>query len=199
MEAYISDSDNRKQAVVEIFAQNGRQFLPLWELLIDAEQQLHDFAHGMGVAAIEGLLELSARQLAGVSHPGKAAARSAPQGKVRRHGRQNGVVVMGKSTLRVKRPRLRTLPDVAGQTAEVPPPAYAALQNDPELAGRVLAVTLGGGVSTRKYHKTLDPTADAVGISKSAGQPGTQESHDHGPGTGPGAGDPRGRNSGGLY
>lgn len=165
MKAYIPDSDNRKQAVVEFFANGTQQCLPLLELLIDAKQQLHDFAHTVGVAAIEGLLELSARQLAGAPHPGKAAAVAAP-GRVRRHGHQDGVVVMAKSKLRVKRPRLRTLPDAAGKTTEVPPPAYAALQNDSALASRVLAVALGGGVSTRKYEKTLDQTAGAVGISK---------------------------------
>ncbi len=88
-------------------------------------------------------------------------------GTVRRHGHQKGVVVMGKSKFRVQRPRLRTLPDAAGRTLEVEPPAYAALKHDPKLAGRVMDVALGGGVSTRKYKKTLDQTADAVGISKS--------------------------------
>lgn len=169
MEAYIPDSDNRKQAVVEFFVSNGQQFLPIMDLLIDAKEQLHTFAHSVGVAAIEGLLELSASQLAGQRHPGKAVAAPAASGHgaVRRHGHQKGVVVMGKSKLRVKRPRLRTIPDDAGKTAEVEPPAYAALKRDPKLADRVMAVTLGGGVSTRKYQKTLDQTADAVGISKS--------------------------------
>jgi putative transposase len=169
MEAYIPDSDNRKQAIVEFFARNGQQFLPIMELLVDAKQQLHDFAHGVGVAAIEGLLELSASQLAGEPHPGKAIAAPAASGHgaVRRHGHQKGVVVLGKSKLRVQRPRLRTIPDDAGKTAEVEPPAYAALKHDPQLADRVMAVTLGGGVSTRKYKKTLDQTTDAVGISKS--------------------------------
>ncbi len=169
MEAYIPDSDSRKQAVVEFFAKSGQQFLPIMELLIDAKQQLHDFAHGVGVAAIEGLLELSASKLAGMPHPGKAAPAPADSvhGTVRRHGHQKGVVVMGKSKFRVQRPRLRTLPDAAGRTLEVEPPAYAALKHDPKLAGRVMDVALGGGVSTRKYKKTLDQTADAVGISKS--------------------------------
>lgn len=164
MKAYIPDSDDRKQAVVEFFARNGQEFLPILDLLIDAKQQLHDFTHAVGVAAIEGLLELSASELAGEPHPGKAS----PPGSVRRHGHQNGVVVMGKSKLRVKRPRLRSIPGAQDKTREVEPPAYAALKNDPALAGRVMEVALGGGVSTRKYKKTLDITAGAVGISKSA-------------------------------
>lgn len=169
-QAYIPDSDSRKQAVVEFFAQNGQQFLPILELLIDAREQLHEFTQAVGVSAIEGLLELSASELAGQRHPGKAATAPAGStaGPVRRHGHQKGVVVLGKSKRRVQRPRLRTLPDAAGKTLEVEPPAYAALKKDPKLAGRVMEVALSGGVSTRKYQKTLDSTADAVGISKSA-------------------------------
>ncbi len=169
MEAYIPDSDSRKQAVVEFFAGGGQQFLPILELLIDAKEQLHEFAHGVGVAAIEGLLELSASALAGMPHAGKAvpAPADSVHGAVRRHGHQKGIVVMGKSKLRVKRPRLRSMPDPQGRTVEVEPPAYTALKHDPKLAGRVMAVALGGSVSTRKYKKTLDQTADAVGISKS--------------------------------
>lgn len=169
MEAYIPDSDTRKQALVEFFTQSGQQFLPILELLLDAKEQLHEFVHGVGVAAIEGLLELSASQLAGQKHPGRAtpAPAGSIHGPVRRHGRQAGVVVMGKSKLRINRPRLRSMPDQAGRTREVEPPAYTALKNDPALARRVMDVALGAGVSTRKYKGTLDQTADAVGISKS--------------------------------
>jgi len=65
MEAYIPDADDRKQVITEFFAHNGQQFLPILELLMDAKEQLHAFTHAVGVAAIEGLLELSATQLAG--------------------------------------------------------------------------------------------------------------------------------------
>jgi transposase-like protein len=74
---------------------------------------------------------------------------------------------MGRSKLRVKRPRLRSVPDALGQTFEVEAPAYTTLKHDPKLSRRIMDVALGGGVSTRKYHKTLEQTADAVGISKS--------------------------------
>ena len=172
MAAYIPDADDRKQVITEFFAHSGQQFLPMLELLMDAKEQLQGFTHAVGVAAIEGLLELSATQVAGVPHPGKAgvpATGATPQtAAVRRHGHQQGVVAVGQSKLRVKRPRLRTLPDAAGKTQEVEPPAYAALKNDPQLARRIMGVALGGGVSTRKYQKILDQTADRVGISKSA-------------------------------
>ena len=166
MEAYIPTTDDRKRSITEFFAHNGQQFLPILELLMDAKEQLHDFAHSVGVAAIEGLLELSTTQIAGDPHPGKSVLPgSAP---VRRHGHQNGVVCMGKSKLRVKRPRLRTMPDADGKSVEIEPPAYTAMKNDPQLSRRIMDVALGGGISTRKYKKTVEQTAHAVGISKSA-------------------------------
>jgi transposase-like protein len=170
MEAYIPDADDHKQVITEFFATSGQQFLPMLELLMDAKEQLQAFTHAVGLAAIEGLLELSATQIAGVPHPGKASvpATGAGPGPVRRHGHQKGVVAVGQSKLRVKRPRLRTVPDAAGKSVEVEPPAYAALKEDPKLARRIMGVALGGGVSTRKYHKILDQTAERVGISKSA-------------------------------
>jgi hypothetical protein len=106
MEAYIPDADDRKQVITNIFATSGQQFLPILELLMEAKEQLHAFTHAVGVAAIEGLLELSATQVAGKPHPGKAAPPTATAASpVRRHGHQKGVVAVGQSKLRVKRPR----------------------------------------------------------------------------------------------
>ena len=87
MEAYIPDADDRKQVITEFFATSGQQFLPILELLMEAKEQLHAFTHAVGVAAIEGLLELSATQVAGEPHPGKATAPTqSAAGPVRRHG-----------------------------------------------------------------------------------------------------------------
>jgi len=171
MEAYLPGATGHKRLLTEFLTAQGQAYLPILELLIDAKEQLHDFTHAVGVAAIEGLLELSATQLAGPPHPGQAAPATvagARSGPVRRHGHQKGVVCLGPSKLRVQRPRLRTMPDAAGQSVEIEPPAYTALKHDPKLAGRMLDVALGGGVSTRRYKRTVAQTADAVGISKSA-------------------------------
>jgi hypothetical protein len=101
MEAYLPDADGRKQVITEFFATSGQQFLPILELLMDAKEQLHAFTHAVGVAAIEGLLELSATQVAGPPHPGKATPPTqTADGAVRRHGHQKGVVAVG-SDLRV--------------------------------------------------------------------------------------------------
>ncbi len=169
MEAYIPDSDSRKQAVVEFFAKSGQQFLPIMELLIDAKQQLHDFAHGVGVAAIEGLLELSASKLAGMPHPGKAAP--APADSV--HGTVRATAIR-RAWWSWARASSACSGRVCGRFPMRPAGRWRSsrrpmrrLKHDPKLAGRVMDVALGGGVSTRKYKKTLDQTADAVGISKS--------------------------------
>jgi len=170
MEAYIPGATDHKRLLTEFLAANGQTYLPILELLIDAKEQLFNFTHAVGAAAIEGLMELSATQLAGARHPGKAvpAPEGSAHGPVRRHGHQKGVVALDRGKLRIKRPRLRTIPDEAGQSVEVEPPAYTALKNDPKLASRVMEVALGGGVSTRKYKKTIGRMSDAVGISKSA-------------------------------
>jgi len=167
-------TDDSQQIIVDFFANNRQQFLPILELLVDAKQQIHDFAHSVGVATIEGLLELSANErCGGLPHPGKKltpspeSQTSAGRVPVRRHGHQHGVVVMGKSKLRVRRPRLRTVPDETGRTHEVPPPAYVAMQNDSKLADRMMELSLASGVSTRKYKRTLDQTANSIGVSKS--------------------------------
>jgi len=134
MKAYFPSSTNRKQAtdrrqtIVDFFAHSEQQFLPILELLIDAKEQLYNFAHNVGVAAIEGLLELSANErCGGLPPPGKKfspeSQASADRVPVRRHGDPHGVVVLGQSKLRVRRPRLRTIPDESGRTHEVPPPA----------------------------------------------------------------------------
>jgi transposase-like protein len=167
MEAYISSADSRKQSITEFVARNGQQFLPLLEVLMDAREQLQAFTHAVGLAAIEGMLDLSATQLTGEKHPGKACVARSDTSPVRRYGHQQGVVAVGQSKVRVKRPRLRTAPDAAGKTREVEPPAYTALKNDPQLSRRIMGIALGGGVSTRKYQKVLDETAQRVGISKS--------------------------------
>jgi transposase-like protein len=104
---------------------------------------------------IEQMLVLSAQSVAGVQHQGRHT------GAVRWHGSQGGIVNLGQSKLRVKRPRLRT------GTGEVSIPAYTALSNDDELSRRIADI-LVCNVSTRKYARVVHRCADELGISKSA-------------------------------
>jgi transposase-like protein len=113
----------------------------------------------LGRAALEAVLELSARQVAGPRHQGK------PGGDVRRHGTQGGVVTLSTQKVRVRKPRLRR--KGAGRDAEIPIPAYEAMQDDSCLQAK-LSEILMAGVSTRKYERVVPEMAESCGISKSS-------------------------------
>ena len=75
MEAYIPGATDHKRLLTEFLCANGQTYLPILELLIDAKEQLFNFTHAVGAAAIEGLMELSAsRQVR--SRPGGLGARA---------------------------------------------------------------------------------------------------------------------------
>jgi transposase-like protein len=86
-------------------------------------------------------------------------------GDVRHHGTQGGIVLLKERKLRVKRPRLRHRDKRTG--GEVDIPAYAAMQNRPDLAARMMQILIEG-VSTRRYKNVIPEMAESVGISKSA-------------------------------
>jgi transposase-like protein len=83
------------------------------------------------------------------------------------------VVALAERKLRVDRPRLRRRirgQDRAGggsASAEVPIPAYEAMQDDERL-GRRMAEILMEGVSTRRYAHVLPEMAETVGVSRSS-------------------------------
>jgi transposase-like protein len=74
---------------------------------------------------------------------------------------------MGRSKMRLNRPRLRSVPDAAGKSVEIEPPAYTTLKRDGQLAQRMAALSLGCDVSTRKYNKAIEQATNLVGVSKS--------------------------------
>jgi len=100
----------------------------------------------IGRATLEAVLLMSAEQVAGPHHPGKA------RGPVRRHGWQRGVVTLSDRKVRVEKPRLRRKGPGVG--AEVEVPAYAAMQADGRLRERILEILMHG-VSTRSYREVL--------------------------------------------
>jgi transposase-like protein len=111
-----------------------------------------------GRAAVEAILLMSARQVAGPKHPGKAA------GDVRWHGQQKGVVTLSDRKVRISKPRLRRKGAASGVEVEVP--AYEAMQRDGRLRERCLEILMNG-VSTRAYREVLPAMAETVGVSKS--------------------------------
>lgn len=153
----IDRADSRQ--LTEFLAKEGQFLLPIVELVEQAQIAIDEVIDVTGRATIQAVLELSARQIAGEKHPGKAS------GDIRWHGRQRGSVMLSNRKLRVERPRLRR--KAGGAHAEVDVPAYQAMRSDERLGARMLEILLHG-VSTRNYAKVLPEMAESVGVSKSA-------------------------------
>lgn len=138
-----------------LFATNPEAVLPLLSMLGQAQLSIEDLLGQLSRQFIEQMLILSAQSVAGAQHKGRHT------GDIRWHGTQNGVVAVGQSKLKVKRPRLRSA------NAEVAVPAYDALATEGELSQRIADI-LVCNVSTRKYARVVHRCADELGISKSA-------------------------------
>ena len=138
-----------------LFAANPQAVLPLLSMIGKAQLSIDDLLGQLSRQFIEQMLILSAQSVAGAQHKGRHT------GDVRWHGTQNGVVAVGQSKLKVKRPRLR------GASGEVAIPAYNALARDGDLSRRIADI-LVCNVSTRKYARVVHRCADELGISKSA-------------------------------
>jgi putative transposase len=149
--------DNRP--LTDYLAQHGQMLLPMVELIEQAQLAVDEFIDVLGRGALEAVLELSAAQVAGPPHPGKAG------GAVRRHGSQPGNVCLSTQKVRVRKPRLRTKAGGAG--AEVPVPAYEAMQAEGPLRDKLGEILLSG-VSTRQYERVVPEMATSCGISKSS-------------------------------
>jgi transposase-like protein len=144
------------RAVAEFLQKEGQLLLPMVELIETAQVAVDEVIDVTGRATIEAVLRLSAQEIAGPKHQGKA------QGAIRWHGHQAGVVPLSNRKLRVRRPRLRHQ-----EKGEVEVPAYQALQTTSSLAARMLDILLRG-VSTRQYERVLPDMAETVGVSKSS-------------------------------
>jgi len=153
----VSRSDRR--ALAEFLSKEGQLLLPVLELIEQAELAVDELIDVAGRATIEAVLTLSAQQLAGPKHPGKAA------GQIRWHGCQDGLVGLAERKLRVRKPRLRRKGRGAGGELEIP--AYEAMQTNSRLGQRLLEILMHG-VSTRHYRKVLPEMAETVGVSKSS-------------------------------
>lgn len=142
----------------QFLAREGAALLPMVELIEQGRLAVEELVGALGRAALEAVLLVSADQVAGPPHPGRAG------GAIRRHGAQGGVVALGGQKVRVQKPRLRRRG--GGEGAEVAVPAYAAMQAGEGLRERLLSILLRG-VSTRNYQQVLPEMADRCGVSKS--------------------------------
>lgn len=144
------------RALSEFLQKEGQFLLPMLELIETAQTAIDEVIDVAGRATLEAVLHLSAQEVAGAKHPGKA------QGAIRWHGQQPGVVPLSNRKLRVSKPRLRHK-----EQGEVEVPAYRALHTHSTLAARMLDILLRG-VSTRQYQQVLPEMAQTVGVSKSS-------------------------------
>ena len=149
-------TDSRK--IAEFLSKDGQLLLPFLELVCNTEQAVDELIDVVGKGAIEAVLLLSARQIAGPKQPGKA------HGQITWHGWQHGVVSLSERKLRVEKPRLRKKGGGLGK--EVAVPAYEALVMNSRLGSRILEILMKG-VSTRKYKEILPQMAETVGVSRS--------------------------------
>ena len=152
----ISKKDSKELA--NFLAKDGQRLLPMVDLIETAQIAIDDFIDVIGRTGIEAALLLSARQVAGNQHKGKAI------GDIRWHGSQQGVVCLSDRKLRVNKPRLRK--KGKGQNLEVEIPAYEAMKNNGRLSERILSMMMHG-ISTRSYSQVIPRMAETIGVSKS--------------------------------
>ena len=153
----ITDKVNSRK-IAEFLSKDDQLLLPLLDLICNTEQAVDELIDVVGKAAIESVLLLSARQIAGPKQPGRIT------GDIGWHGRQFGVVSLSERKLRIEKPRLRKKGKGAGK--EVAVPAYDAMVMNSRLGSRILEILMRG-VSTRKYKEILPEMVDTVGVSKS--------------------------------
>ncbi len=149
-------TDSRK--LTEFLCQEGQFLLPMVELITGAEMAVDELIAVTGRAAIEAVLTLSAQEVAGPKHPGKAA------GEITWYGHQPTTIPLSERKVRVEKPRLRR--KGAGTDKEVTIPAYEAMLGNSRLGQRILEILLHG-ISTRNYRKVLPQMAETVAVSKS--------------------------------
>ncbi len=152
----ISKKDSKE--LTKFLAKEGQLLLPMLDLIETAQTAVDDVIDVVGRSAIEAILQLSARQVAGCQHKGKAL------GDIRWHGSQQGVITMSDRKLRINKPRLRK--KGTGQNLEVEIPAYQAIKTNSRLSERILSMMMHG-ISTRSYSQVIPQMAETVGVSKS--------------------------------
>jgi transposase-like protein len=152
----ISKKDSKELA--NFLAKEGQLLLPMLELIENAQSAIDDVIDVVGRSTIEAILLLSARQVAGNQHKGKAL------GGIRWHGSQQGLITMSDRKLQINKPRLRK--KGTGENLEVEIPAYQALKSNSRLSERILSMMMHG-ISTRSYSHVIPQMAEAVGVSKS--------------------------------
>ena len=158
-QVYQKDTAEASQALAALFEAHPEAMTPLLNIVVEAKVTLDAFIDVVGRSCLEAVLQLSAAEIAGPQHQGKAG------GVVQWHGTQDGVVTLPTQKVRVTKPRLRR--KGGGKGAEVEIPAYTAMQQGAGLREK-LATILLRGVSTRAYAEVIPTMAETCGVSRSS-------------------------------
>jgi putative transposase len=134
----------------------------LAELAGAAREGLLALAVGTGLQVMQIMMAEEVTTIAGVK------GKHDPERTAKRHGTEDGSVVLGGRKVAVRRPRVRT----ADGTSEVAVSTYELFSTD-DLLGEMALERMLAGLSTRRYAVGLEPVgaaaeASASGTSKSA-------------------------------
>jgi transposase-like protein len=158
-QVYQKDTAQASQALAALFEAHPEAMTPLLNIVVEAKVTLDAFIDVVGRSCLEAVLQLSAAEIAGPPHQGKAG------GAVQWHGTQDGVVTLPTQKVRVTKPRLRR--KGGGKGAEVEIPAYTAMQQGTDMREKLAAILLRG-VSTRAYADVIPAMAETCGVSRSS-------------------------------
>jgi len=156
---YQKGTEEASRALAKLFEAHPEAMTPLLNIVVEAKVTLDAFIGVVGRSCLEAVLQLSAAEVAGPPHQGKAG------GDVVWHGTQTGVVTLPTQKVRVTKPRLRR--KGGGKGAEVALPAYTAMQQGTGMREKLAAILLRG-VSTRAYADVIPEMAETCGVSRSS-------------------------------
>jgi putative transposase len=158
-QVYQKGTEEASRALATLFEAHPEAMAPLLNIVVEAKVTLDAFIDVVGRSCLEAVLQLSAAEIAGAPHQGKAG------GEVLWHGTQAGVITLPTQKVRVTKPRLRR--KGGGKGAEVAIPAYTAMQQGRGLREKLAAILLRG-VSTRAYADVIPEMAETCGVSRSS-------------------------------
>jgi transposase-like protein len=159
LQVYQKDTAEASAALATLFEAHPESMTSLLNIVVEAKMTLDAFIDVVGRSCLEAVLQLSATEMAGPPHQGKAG------GDISWHGTQEGVITLPTQKVRVTKPRLRQ--KGGGKGAEVAIPAYTAMQQGAGLREKLSAILLRG-VSTRAYAEVIPAMAETCGVSRSS-------------------------------
>jgi len=119
-QVYQKGTEEASRALATLFEAHPEAVTPLLNIVVEAQVTMEAFIDVVGRSCLEAVLHLSAAEIAGPPHQGKAG------GDILWHGTQTGAVTLSTQKVRVTKPRLRR--KGGGKGAEVAVPAYTAMQ-----------------------------------------------------------------------